>query len=44
METLRADLAAIGERVFGGAVADSIDEEFAALRRIALNILGGDGV
>jgi len=41
---LRADLAAIDERVFGGTAAASLDEELATLRQIALNILGGDGV
>ena len=44
IEALRADLAAIDERVFGGTAAASLDEELATLRQIALNILGGDGV
>ena len=43
IEALHADLAAIDERVFGGTGAASLDEELAALRQMALNILGDDG-
>jgi hypothetical protein len=42
LEALRADLALIDEHVFGGTGGGSLDEELAALRQIALHILGGD--
>jgi hypothetical protein len=44
VEALRADLAAIDKQVFGRSGGGSLDEQLAALRRVALNILGGDGV
>jgi hypothetical protein len=44
VEALRADLAAIDKEVFGGSGDGPLDERLAALRQVALNILGSDGV
>jgi hypothetical protein len=41
-EALQADLAAIEERVFHGTIAASLDDELAALRQIAFNILSDE--
>lgn len=43
-EAVQADLAAIDERVFRGSGEASLDDQLAALRGVALNILdGSDG-
>lgn len=43
-EALRADLAAIDDRVFRGGVAASLDDQLAALRQVTLRILAADDV
>ena len=39
-EAVRADLAAIDERVFRGSSDASLDDQLAALRAVALTVLG----
>jgi hypothetical protein len=39
-EAVRAELAAIDERVFRGSGSASLDDQLAALREVALRILG----
>jgi hypothetical protein len=42
-EVVRADLAAIDERVFRGSAGASLDDQLATLRAVALNVLGITG-
>jgi len=43
-EAVRADLAAIDERVFRATAAASLDDQLAVLRQVVLRILAADDV